>query len=187
MISEMSRNIFNAIKWFIHYPLYKIRNNRVFINSNISNNVFLRSTSVGKYCYIGSNCDISYATIGNYTCIANNVVIGGMEHPHWSLSISPKLCDNFVYGKRTYIGNDVWIATGCIIKQGVTIGDGAVIGAGSFVNKDVEPYSIVVGNPAKLLKYRNCKGKEKTLRDSQYWNFSPNKACEILNKIRDNE
>lgn len=57
-------------------------------------------------------------------------------------------------GRPVIIGEDVWIGAGSIILPGVKIGDGAVIGAGSVVTKDVQPYAIVAGNPAKLIRYR---------------------------------
>ena len=67
------------------------------------------------------------------------------------------------------------------VKQGVKIGDGAVIGANSFVNKDVEPFSIVVGSPAKHLKYRFGKETQDEIRNSSYWDEKPEKAKQILN------
>lgn len=144
----------------------------------------MRNTTVGDYCFIGSYCDISYANIGNYTCIANGVVIGGMEHPYWELSISPKLSKEFIYGKITTIGHDVWIATGSIVKQGVHIGDGAVIGANSYVNQDVPAYSIVFGTPAKLYKYRDAKQKEELLNKTRYWELAPSEAIQKLKSIK---
>jgi len=144
----------------------------------------MRNTTVSDYCFVGSYCDISFTNVGRYTCIANDVVIGGMEHPYWDFSISPKLSKEYVYGKKTEIGHDVWIASGCIIKQGVKIGHGAVIGANSFVTKDVPPYAIVFGTPAKVHKYRFDETLIKKIQESEYWNYSPKKAKAILNELR---
>lgn len=182
----MIKTLLSGVLWIVRYPLYKIKHNVIPMSSIIARRVYLNHSKVGKYCYIGSNTNISYTQIGNYSCIASNVVIGGMEHPHWDLSMSPKLSNNYIYGKNTIIGHDVWIATGCIIKQGVKIGDGAVIGAGSFVNKDVEPYSIVIGTPAVHYKYRDCKNFEELLKESKYWEFQPNIAKQKLNQIKKN-
>lgn len=179
----MIKTVLNGFLWMVRYPLYKIKHNMIPLSSIIARRVYLNHSKVGKYCYIGSNSNISYTKIGNYSCIASNVVIGGMEHPHWDFSMSPKLSKDYIYGKNTTIGHDVWIATGCIIKQGVKIGDGAVIGAGSFVNKDVEPYSIVVGTPAVHLKYRDCKKIENKLNASRYWEFKPSIAKQKLYHI----
>lgn len=73
------------------------------------------------------------------------------------------------------IGNDVWIGFGAIIMSGVTIGDGAVIGASAVVTKDVAPYSIVVGNPAKVIKKRFNDEDIEVLLKLQWWNWPPEK------------
>ena len=97
--------------------------------------------------------------------------------------MSPLLSDECKSPERTIIGNDVWLGAGCIIKQGVKIGDGAVVGAGSFVNKDVEPFSIVVGSPAKLLKYRFDEDVREAIVKSGYWDKNPEEAKQILNEL----
>lgn len=68
------------------------------------------------------------------------------------------------------IGNDVWIGTRAMILDGITIGDGAVIGAGAVVTKNVPPYAIVGGVPAKIIKYRFSQDKINELLASQWWN-----------------
>lgn len=121
--------------------------------------------------------------IGNYTCIAPSCQIGGLEHNYSEASISPKLCFPRKARKTTHIGHDVWIAANCIIRQGITIGDGAVIGACSFVNKDVPPYTIVFGSPAKFYKYRFDKETIRVLNESHFWEFSPKEAKSIIKRI----
>jgi len=92
--------------------------------------------------------------------VAYGVRIGLPEHPVNMVSTSPKIYRNIKSKdiKDVYfppiIGNDVWIGANAIILQGVTIGDGAVIAAGAVVTKDVPPYAIVGGVPAKVIKYR---------------------------------
>lgn len=168
----------------IKHPLYKLRRNLVHISSDVDTGTYMRDSHIGRYCYIGRNCVLNSVDIGNYSCIASGVQIGGMEHSINELSISPTLMgDKCVLGQRTFIGHDVWIAANCIIKQGIRIGDGAVVGANSFVNKDVEPYSIVFGSPAKFHKYRKCKEKENDLVMSKYWELNPNEAIEKLNQL----
>lgn len=166
-------------------PILKIRKNTIPIfKVSLGNRVFLRNSQIGDYVYIGDDCVINYATIGNYSCIADGVQIGGMEHPYWDHSISPKLSDQYIFGKETKIGYDVWIAAGCIIKQGVTIGNGAVIGANSYVTKDVPPYAVVFGTPAKIFKYRFNEEVIDKIDKSEYWQNPPQIAKKILNELK---
>jgi len=72
--------------------------------------------------------------------------------------------------KKVTIGNDVWIGTRALIMDGVTVGDGAVIGAGAVVTKDVPPYAIVGGVPAKIIKYRFSEKKISQMLELQWWN-----------------
>ena len=173
------------VQW-LKNPLYKLRGNVVCSSAAIDSGTFMRDCQIGEYCYIGRSCVLNSVEIGNYSCIAAAVQIGGMEHSINELSISPTLMgEKCVLGTKTKIGHDVWIGANCIIKQGVTIGNGAVVGANSFVNKNVEPYSIVFGSPAKFYKYRPCKSKEAVLNNSLYWEMPPEKAKQILQSLKD--
>ena len=169
------KNITKRTWAILRLPIYKFRCNRINFTTEIGSYTHLRGNIIGKWCHIGPRGNINNAIIGNYTCIAPSCQIGGMEHPYWDLSISPLLSDKYVFGKTTTIGHDVWIAADCIIRQGVSIGNGAVIGAGSFVNKDIPPYSIAFGTPAKVIKYRFDDDIVKQLDDSHYWEYPPKK------------
>lgn len=154
----------------------------------IGNNV-----SIGDCTYISSYTTIdTNVNIGKYCSIAKNVFIApGVHktnylttHPilfnkYWRKKIGVEEKDNYdtKIGKEneeTYIGNDVWIALNAIIMRGVKIGDGAVIGAGAIVTKDVEPYSIVVGAPAKHIRFRFENEYIEKLQEVQkkWWDFS---------------
>lgn len=141
---------------------------------------FYRS-KIGKYSYIGRNCFISDSEIGNFCSIASGCEIGGTSHPVEWVSTSPVfhkwgniMKKNFSYHdfkifKQTTIGNDVWIATNCLIKSGINISDGAVVGMGSVVTKDIGPYEIWAGNPAKLIRKRFDDETIKKLLKTQWW------------------
>lgn len=129
-----------------------------------------------------------FVHIGKYCSIADYAVIGVGDHTTTTLSTSPfQYMPNCIEGlgnivvpksnlikreiKETYIGNDVWIGYRAFIKMGVNIGDGAIIGAGAVVTKDVEPYAIVGGVPAKLIKYRFDENIRKQLLELKWWDL----------------
>lgn len=157
--------------------------NKVHSSTRIAGDVSLKFCTIGKHNYIARRDSLYNVEVGNYCCFGPDIHIGGMQHSYWWYSMSPILSDECKTPERTIIGNDVWLGAGCIIKQGVKIGDGAVVGAGSFVNKDVEPFSIVVGSPAKLLKYRFGEDVREAIINSGYWDKDPEEAKQILNDL----
>lgn len=146
----------------------------------------IRYSKIGKYTYISAHSSVIHTSIGNFCSIAAGVAIGGGAHNIDAVSTSPVFStrknifgvnfgnNTFDPFKETQIGNDVWIGNRSIILQGITIGDGAVIGAGSVVTKDVEPYSVVAGNPARVLRKRFDKNTIEELLKTEWWNFSDN-------------
>lgn len=171
------------IGMLVKIPFFALRHNKISVTSKIGKYNKLRNCRVGKWVFVGPKGTFNNVEIGNYTCIAPSCQIGGLEHTYWEASISPKLSNTIAPRKTTHIGHDVWIAANCIIRQGITIGDGAVIGACSFVNKDVPPYAIVFGSPAKLHKYRFDQETINKLNESHYWELKPSEAKKVLDKI----
>ena len=145
------------------------------------------NTTFGKHSFCGYYCEISNCEVGSYCSISNNVKIGGGMHPMNWVGMSPVFYEgkDSVKAKfsthtredvrKTVIGHDVWIGHSVIIKQGVTIGTGAVIGMGSIVTKDIAPYSIVVGVPAKEIRKRFSDEMIQKLLESKWWEFSDEK------------
>ncbi|MBT2657087.1 CatB-related O-acetyltransferase [Bacillus sp. ISL-18] len=116
---------------------------------------FGRDVSLGDNSGIGYKCDVASGTIiGKNVMMGPEVLIFNINHEH-SRTDTPMCKQGFQKEKYVIIGNDVWIGRRAIILPGVTIGDGCIVGAGSVVSKDVAPYSVVVGNPAKVVKKRN--------------------------------
>lgn len=139
----------------------------------VANGAFIDQNSLIKsFSFIGPNAAITKATIGRFCSIAGNVSIGMGEHFVDGISTSSlfyKDAYNLLTKDKCEIGNDVWIGVDAIILRGVTIGDGAIIGANSVVNKDVPPYAIVVGSPAKFIRYRFTEEEIKVIKQSSWW------------------
>jgi acetyltransferase-like isoleucine patch superfamily enzyme len=166
-----------------------------FIDSRISNYKFIDSESrVGKYTFIGNFSGISKAQIGRYCSIGTNVLIGPGEHPLDRISTSVSLYNDNPYEiltkKDCIIGNDVWIGSHSMILRGVTIGDGAVVGAGTIVTKNIPPFAVVVGVPAKILRYRFDQITINKIIESKWWEYdlieAKRKICELEEEIREN-
>lgn len=154
----------------------------VVIDENVELGSYLNLLSKGLY--IGKNTYIGYCNkIGKFTSISFDVKIGLVAHPLNYLSTSPVL-----YSKRrgwvkeniyndaqsgfVEIGNDVLISANAVILAGIKIGDGAVIGAGAVVNKDVPPYAVVAGVPAKIIRYRFSEEIIIKLLKIKWWDLS---------------
>lgn len=142
---------------------------------------------IGYASYIGMNCFIC-ADIGRYSCIANNVITTSGTHPtkkwvsvHPAFYSSMKQCgfsytDKNLFNESTSritIGNDVWIGASVTILGGVKIGDGAIVAAGAVVTKDVEPYTIVGGVPAKEIRKRFNDEQIEFLLKTKWWEKDP--------------
>nr|WP_285858002.1 CatB-related O-acetyltransferase [Neobacillus cucumis] len=135
--------------------LYKKITGSTGQNINIHKNAtFSRNVIIGDYSDIGTDCFVQGpTTIGNYVMMGPETLIYTENHETRDVS-TPIYNQGMTKPKKVTIGNDVWIGRRVIILPGRTIGDGAVIGAGAVVTKDVPPYAIVGGNPAKIIKYR---------------------------------
>ena len=178
------KNVYYQMQNIIRIPSDKFNHNHIDFTCKLASGSSFKYCQIGKYNYIARRNSLYNVKVGNYCCFGPDVHIGGMQHSYWWYSMSPLLSNECKVSEKTIIGNDVWIGAQAIIKQGVKIGDGAVIGANSFVNKDVEPYSIVVGSPAKHIKYRFRKEVMKEISDSKYWEKEPKEAKQLLNRLK---
>ncbi|BAQ64650.1 CatB-related O-acetyltransferase [Geminocystis sp. NIES-3709] len=159
-----------------------------FFNSTLGNYSRIYSFSrvtdskIGNFTYISHQCIINNCEIGNYCSIARGVKIGLGKHPTNFISTSPifyslvnplkkivSKSQKFTEFERTFIGSDVWIGVNTLLADGVTIGDGAIIGANAIVTKDIPPFAIAVGCPAKVIKYRFSEENIEKLLSIKWW------------------
>ena len=158
-------------------------NTRFGLNNIVYDHTLLVNVLVGDHTYIGGNNKIHNAVIGKFCSIGPEVRIGLGIHPLTLKSTYPGFYTNSEYYrvekrydfegeeyKQVAIGNDVWIGARATILDGVNVGDGAVIAAGAVVTKDVPPYAVVGGVPAKVIKYRFDDNRIKELLEEEWWN-----------------
>lgn len=137
---------------------------------------------IGDYSYINTNSSVEFCDIGKYCSISSGVYINPYEHNYKKLTTHPVVRTNDPEDirKKVQIGNDVLISLNAIIISGVKIGDGAVIGAGAVVTRDVLPYEIVGGVPAKHIKYRFDEKTISFLLDLKWWDWNREKIIKNL-------
>ncbi|MDM9632796.1 CatB-related O-acetyltransferase [Robiginitalea aurantiaca] len=164
--------------------------------SRIGPFVRLLNSSIGKYTRISKGCSLVYCEVGKFCSLSSKIQVGAGRHPLNYLSsnqifynkntLSNKWVKSIQYEQNlpVTIGNDVWIGTDCLIMGGVKIGDGAVIGAKALVTKDIPPYAIVGGVPAKIIKYRFSPEIIEKLLEIKWWDFSDEKISENIEIFR---
>ncbi len=143
--------------------------------------------SCGKHSYISRDSSINRedTIIGSFCSISDGVRIGLAQHPTNYFSTSHFCFDNLnledvgFVDKPCVIGNDVWIGSDVLIMGGINVGDGAVLAAGTVVTKDVPPYAIVGGVPAKVIKYRFDEETIKELLELKWWDMHDEKIKQI--------
>ena len=129
--------------------------------------------TLGANSYVGTFSHIAQNTIiGKFCSISNLCTIGAQKHNIGSLTSFPFMELTKAMGNQsTVISNDVWVGSNSVIMSGLNVGHGAVIGAGSVVTKDVPHYAIVVGSPAKVLRYRFPPDLIRGLLETAWWDL----------------
>jgi phosphonate metabolism protein (transferase hexapeptide repeat family) len=175
-----------SIKPYLH-PGADVRGSSLGRYVEIGANTRILESSLGDYSYTDRYADIAYSRLGKFVNIAAMTRINPSEHPYYRASLHHFMYRSSYYwpdeqdeaqifdwrrSRPVIIGHDTWIGHGAVIMKGVTIGDGAIIASASVVTKNVEPYSIVTGAPARFLKYRHPPDIAERLKALAWWDWS---------------
>lgn len=172
-----------------------------FVSVNRRN--YINDSSIGDLSYTGQNTMLHFARVGRFCSIAANVDIGGFDHGYDRATTLPSERFELLGGDRVdpsfasgaderepcVIGNDVWIASGVVVLRKATVGDGVVIGAGAVVTKDIPPFAIAVGVPARVVGWRFERSVIDRMLDIAWWKWPLNVIAEhkelLLRKVDD--
>jgi phosphonate metabolism protein (transferase hexapeptide repeat family) len=161
--------------------------------------VAFRSSTLGDYSYLERGVEGIYCSIGKFCAVAAFARINALHHPMDRITqhkISYRANEYFVgrkldtafrearLSKAVTIGHDVWIGHGAILQPGVTVGDGAVIGSGAVVTKDVAPYAIMAGVPARKVRDRFPPELAARIRALEWWDWPHERLFEVVDDMR---
>lgn len=162
-----------------------VNNSKFGLYNSIYENVSLNEVQLGDFTYVAGNTSISKTTIGKFCSIGPDCKIGLGKHPaNTFVSSHPIFFSDLKQAQISFadkkyfeefenitIGNDVWLGANVIVVDGVNISDGVIVAAGSVVTKNIPPYAIVGGVPAKIIKYRFEKDEIEKLIEMKWWNM----------------
>lgn len=199
--NSMKNKVQKFFGLFLNVPVLLENDNKGFIlvrcqrinlkqsdKSKIGSPYIIRNVEVDDFTYIGTNCNISNTLIGKFCSIGPNFCCGMGIHPINGISTSPSFystggqngstfvtANKAIEEKQTIIENDVFIGVNVTVLDGVRICNGAVVAAGSVVTKDIPPYAVVGGVPAKIIKYRFDEDTVSKLQQTEWWNAETEK------------
>ncbi len=180
-------------------PTAKVQDSHLGAWTAVGARTTIAETVMGDYSYVVNDASIIYSEIGKFCSIAAHTRLNPGNHPlgraalhHFTYrSVSYQLgadddAEFFNWRRRhkVVLGHDVWIGHGAVILPGVTIGTGAAVGAGAVVSRDVAPFAVVSGFPAKLLRWRFDEPVRDALLEIAWWNWERDRLRDALADFR---
>lgn len=168
-----------------------VRGSHIHRTSRVHAGSTVMDSRIDRHSFVGYECSLVSVDLGPFCSLGSHIRIGGVAHPSHFVSTSPVFLAHkdsvkakfarheYLPQVRTSIGADVWIGDGAYVKAGVNIGHGAIVGMGAVVTKDVPPYAIVAGNPARVIRVRFDPAIVDRLLQSQWWTWPEAKLQEF--------
>jgi phosphonate metabolism protein (transferase hexapeptide repeat family) len=181
------------------HPSASVRNSQLGHFVEIGEGANVLESVLGDYSYTARYADIAYSELGKFVNVAAFTRLNPGEHPYHRASLH-----HFMYRSSYYwpdeadetaifdwrrsrpvrVGHDTWIGHGAVIMKGVTIGNGAIVAAKAVVTKDVPPYGVVAGTPARLIKWRHPRGTADRLQALAWWDWTHAQLKQALPDFR---
>ena len=176
-----------------------VKNSRFGAWTAVGQRCEVLDSDIMDYSYLVKDAEVFNSEIGKFVNIASHVRINPTNHPMWRATLhhfAYRSVSHFMANDddeevsawraqyRTTIGSDVWIGHGAIVMPGVSVGTGAIIGSGAIVTKDVADYTIVAGNPARLIRRRVTEDIEAALKQIAWWDWTRDQIIAAIPDFR---